>query len=284
MAILFAETYTRGRNGYSSKSAGGCKKAPIQKLGSWKWAGLGFVSLVSLVSIGIPIAVLSYWLVRGLAAGERVEALWSSMGNSIYASLLAAVVCVAAAIPVAILSVRYPSRFSFMVERASYMGFALPGVVVALALVYFGSNYALPLYQTLAMLVFAYAILFLPPAIGAIRAQLLQIDPKLEEAARGLGLSPARVFLCVTLPLIKSGVLAGGALVFLITMKELPATLLMGPIGFETLATSVWSASEAAYFAKAAFPALLLILLSSVPMAVLVLADKGDRVLERAKK
>ena len=161
----------------------------------------------------------------------------------------------------------------------------MPGVVVALALVYFGANYALPLYQTLAMLVFAYAILFLPPAVGAIRAQLLQIDPRVEEAARGLGLSPPRVFLSVTLPLIRSGVLAGGALVFLITMKELPATLLLGPIGFKTLATSVWGASEAAFFAKAALPALLLVLLSSVPMALLVLADKGrDQTLQRAKR
>ena len=177
-------------------------------------------------------------------------------------------VCVAAAVPVAILSVRYPGRLSSLVERFSYVGFALPGVVVALALVFFGSNYALPLYQTLAMLIFAYAILFLPPAIGAIRAQLVQIDPKVEEAAQGLGLSPPRVFLSVTLPLIKGGVLAGGALVFLITMKELPATLLLGPIGFETLSTAVWNASEAAFFAKAAFPALMLVLLSSVPMAL----------------
>ena len=72
---------------------------------------------------------------------------------------------------------------------------------------------------------------------------------------------------------------------FLITMKELPATLLLGPIGFKTLATSVWGASEAAFFAKAALPALLLVLLSSVPMALLVLADKGrDQTLQRAKR
>ena len=89
----------------------------------------------------------------------------------------------------------------------------------------------------------------------------------------------------MTLPLVRSGVLAGAALVFLITMKELPATLLLGPIGFKTLATSVWSASEAAFFARAALPALMLVLLSSVPMALLVLADKGaDQTLQKAKK
>ena len=285
VGILLTDACTRGRSRYASKGAGGSKRTPLVRLGGWKWAGLGFCSLLSLLSLGVPVAVLSYWLVRGLAAGERFGSVWEAAVNSIYASGLAAVVCVLAAVPVALLSVRYPSRFSFLVERSSYLGFALPGVVVALALVYFGANYALPLYQTLAMLVFAYAILFLPPAVGAIRAQLLQIDPKMEEAARSLGLSPARVFLTVTLPLIRSGVLAGAALVFLITMKELPATLLLGPIGFKTLATSVWSASEAAFFARAALPALLLVLLSSVPMAVLVLADGGgDRTLQRVRK
>ncbi len=285
LAILLFDSYTRGLARYSSKGVGGKKRTPMVRLGRWKWVGVGFCSLVGLVSIGMPLSVLSYWLVRGLAAGEQISSFWGTAANSVYVSLLAAVVCVIAAVPVAMLSARYPSRFSSMVERFSYLGFALPGVVVALALVYFGANYALPLYQTLAMLIFAYAILFLPPAVGAIRAQLLQIDPRVEEAARGLGLSPPRVFLSVTLPLIRSGVLAGGALVFLITMKELPATLLLGPIGFKTLATSVWGASEAAFFAKAALPALLLVLLSSVPMALLVLADKGrDQTLQRAKR
>ena len=156
---------------------------------------------------------------------------------------------------------------------------------MALALVFFGANYVSPVYQTLGLLVLAYMILFLPPALGAIRAQLLQVDPRMEEAARGLGLSPLRAFISVTFPLIRGGMLAGAALVFLITMKELPATLILGPIGFETLATKVWGASEAAFFAEAALPALLLILLSSVPMALLILSDRGsDRVLLRAKK
>ena len=285
VGILLTDACSRGRSRYTSKGAGGKKRTPMVQLGGWRWVGFGFCSVISLLSLGVPMAVLTYWLVRGLAAGERLGLVWEAALNSIYASGLAAVVCVAAAVPVALLSVRYPSRFSFLVERFSYLGFALPGVVVALALVYFGANYATPLYQTLAMLVFAYAILFLPPAIGAIRAQLIQIDPKVEEAARSLGLSPARVFLTVTLPLVKSGILAGAALVFLITMKELPATLLLGPIGFKTLATSVWSASEAAFFARAALPALLLILLSSAPMASLVFADGGgDRTLQRVRK
>ena len=216
LAILLFDSYTRGHRPLLEQ---GCGRQETHSNGeSWQVEVDRHRVLLSRRAGEHWHAPLGPLLLAGqgnLAAGERISSFWGTAANSVYVSLLAAVVCVIAAVPVAMLSVRYPSRFSSMVERFSYLGFALPGVVVALALVYFGANYALPLYQTLAMLIFAYAILFLPPAVGAIRAQLLQIDPRVEEAARGLGLSPPRVFLSVTLPLIRSGVLAGGALVFL---------------------------------------------------------------------
>lgn len=124
------------------------------------------------------------------------------------------------------------------------------------------------------MLIFAYAVLFFPVALGSVRSALLQISPRLEDAARGLGHNPLRVMTRVTLPLMRSGVLMGAALVFLLTMKELPATLILGPLGFQTLATSVWSASTEAFFAQAAAPALMIILMSSIPMTFLVMRDK----------
>jgi iron(III) transport system permease protein len=121
------------------------------------------------------------------------------------------------------------------------------------------------------MLIFAYVVLFLPQAVGAVQASLLQVHPNLEEAGRSLGLDPIYVFRRITLPLVRPGIGAGIALVFLTTMKELPATLILSPLGFNTLATSVWGAVSEAFFARAAAPALLLILLSSVPMALLTL-------------
>jgi iron(III) transport system permease protein len=80
----------------------------------------------------------------------------------------------------------------------------------------------------------------------------------------------------VTAPLAGSGILAGAALVFLTTMKELPATLLLGPTGFETLATRVWGATSEAFFARAAAPALLLVGISAVPLYLLVIRE-GSR-------
>ena len=96
----------------------------------------------------------------------------------------------------------------------------------------------------------------------------------MEEAARGLGWTPLRVFSSITLPLVRPGIISGAALVFLLTMKELPATLILSPIGFQTLATSIWSAASEAFFAQAAAPALLLILTSSVPLAFLLLRSR----------
>lgn len=112
--------------------------------------------------------------------------------------------------------------------------------------------------------------------MGATRSSLLQVSPRLEEAARSLGRTPLQTLTAVTLPLVRPGILAGAGLVFLTTMKELPATLLLSPIGFRTLATSVWAATSEGSFVMAAFPALLLILLSSVPMALLIIREKRN--------
>ena len=147
-------------------------------------------------------------------------------------------------------------------------------LVIALALVFFGAQYARPLYQTLPMLLAAYLILFIPQAIGTVRTSLLQLPRSLEEAGRSLGYSSTGVFHRITLPLVQPGVLAGGALVFLTCMKELPTTLLLSPTGYNILATTVWSAISEVFFARAAAPALLLILLSSVPLAILTLREK----------
>ncbi|MBI4447289.1 MAG: iron ABC transporter permease [Acidobacteria bacterium] len=274
VVILFLEFRTRGKSQYHRAAASVSRSPTYVKLGRWRWPALGFCALVVLTALVMPVSILSYWLVRGFSAGE---VLWQTTGyalNSAYVSGLAAAVTAMAAISIAILDVRYPSLFSRLLERVTYIGFALPGIVIALALVFFGANYATPIYQTLVLLVFAYAVLFLPQAVGSIRSSLLQVSPRLEEAARSLGRTPLQTLAAVTLPLVRPGILAGAGLVFLTTMKELPATLLLSPIGFKTLATSIWSATSEGLFARAAFPAILLILLSSVPMAFLIIREK----------
>ena len=177
---------------------------------------------------------------------------------------------------VAILALRYPSRASRGLERAAYLANALPGIAIALALVFFAARYLPSVYQTLALLVFAYAVRFLPQALSGAESALQRVDPRLEEAARGLGRGRLATLAAVTVPLARPGLLAGAALVFLSAMKELPATLLLRPIGFETLATEVWTLAQVGAYSRAALPALVLIALS-LPVLALVSAESRTR-------
>jgi iron(III) transport system permease protein len=270
LLILTIEARMRGKARYYRSSSGALRRPARVRLGRWQGPALAFCGLITAVGVVLPLAVIAFWLVRGLLSGEELRLGWEIVVNSISASGLAALVAVLAAIPVAVLSVRFPGRFTRSLERTAYVGYALPGIVLALALVFFGANYATILYQTLAMLVFAYVIRFLPQATGSTRASLLQISPRLEEAARNLGRSPMQVLTSITGPLLKPGLLTGLALVFLTGMKELPATLLLGPTGFNTLATRIWAATEEAFFARAAAPALLLVLVSAISIWIIL--------------
>ena len=166
---------------------------------------------VILFSMVLPISVLVYWVVNGASAGEPLGFEWSAAWNSppSNVSAIAAAVTVAAALAVAVLAVRHPGPIASVCERITYVGFALPGIAVALALVFFAIRYAIPLYQTLGLLVFAYVVLFLSPAIGSVRGSLLQVNPRVEEAARSLGRRPIQVIAEVTLPLVRPGLVSG---------------------------------------------------------------------------
>jgi iron(III) transport system permease protein len=278
LIILAFEARMYGRAHYAQDSRGVSRPPRAMSLGRWRWPALLFCAVIVFFSLLLPASVLLYWLARGLRAGETLSTLGSATWNSLAASGAGAVATVLAALPVAILVVRRPGRISRALERLTYSAFALPGIAVALALVFFGVNYALFLYQTFPMLILAYGILFLPQAAGALRTALLQVHPSLEEIARSLGRRPDQVFLTITAPLIRPGFVAGASLVFLTAMKELPATLILAPIGFKTLAIDVWSAVSEAFFARAAAPALLIVLMSSLPLALFTLREqKVDR-------
>jgi iron(III) transport system permease protein len=274
--VLYLEYRVSARSMRIASASTGAAPAQV-RLGRWRWPALLFCALVVGLALVLPMGVLLFWLVRGLTAGEPIGSLWQHTWASFSVSSLAAVATFVAALPLVYLAVRRPSWFGNLLNALTNLAYALPGIVIALALVFFGANYALPLYQTLPMLILAYVILFLPQATAALRASLQRIHPHLEEAARNLGASPFAVLRRVTLPLLRPGIGAAIGLVFLTVMKELPATLILAPIGFRTLATSVWSFISEAFFARAAAPALLLILTSSLPMAFLVLQDeKGN--------
>jgi iron(III) transport system permease protein len=277
--VLVLELRMRGRAlaRYHRTDAGAARRPRPVALGRWRWPALGFCSLAVGFALVVPIAVLVYWAARAFARTEPVDWTWGPVIGSVAVSLAAATAAVVATLPVAILAVRYRSGWTVALERLSYAGNALPGIVIALALVFFAANFATPIYQTTVLLVFAYVVRFFPQALAGSHSALVRVSPRLEEAARGLGRKPGEVFARVTAPLLAPGLLTGGALVFLSTMKELPATLLLRPIGFETLATEIWKYTSVASYSRAALPALVLIAVSA-PIVYLLGVRSGSEI------
>jgi iron(III) transport system permease protein len=269
--VLVLESRWRRGARYFRSAPGAARRAPRVALGRWRWPALAFSSAVVGLFLVVPTAVLVYWAARG----TPLAAEWRAAFNSVFASAVAAGAAVVAVLPVALLARRSRAGWTRVLERLAFAPNALPGIVVALSLVFFAARYGGPLYQTLALLLFAYVVRFFPQALAGAGSALDAVSPRLEEAARGLGRGPLGAFGAVTFPLARSGLAAGAALVFLSTMKELPATLLLRPIGFETLATEIWKYTQVAAYSEAAPPALLLIALSA-PF-VWALAARGER-------
>ena len=160
-----------------------------------------------------------------------------------------------------------------MLDIMAYIGFGLPGISVALGLTFGFTQFISMLHQSFLVLFIGYIVLFIAPVLGSMKASLLQISPTFEEAARSLGANRLKAMWSVTIPLILPSIIAGFATVFLLTIKELPVTLILSPIGFSTLATSSWMSVSEAYMTEAALSGLLMIGLASLPVALLIWID-----------
>lgn len=273
LVIIWGEERTRGSASYFShrpnRHATPRHLSPMGRI-----AATGALGVIVIAGLVLPVTVLVSWVAEGSRSRAGTGVDWAAVGGSLLGSSLAAVVAMAAAIPVVVLAVRYRSRASAWLERSVFVAFSLPHITVAIAVVFFSVRYLGPFYQSLTVLVVVYASVFLAQATGSTKASLLQVDPAVEEASRGLGRGSWTTLRSITIPLVRPGLLAGGALVFLTTMKELPATLLLRPTGFDTLAVDVWSAANELLYAKAAASALVLLAISAVPMYFLVLRQK----------
>ena len=270
LAVTAIVLLFEARVGQDDGGAGGAGGTPF-RLGRWRWPAVGGLATVAVVTLVVPVAIFGRWAVS--ASGTAMPSLAFELEyavNSVYLSSLAAVVAAGFAIPVGYLSARSDGLVGRFAERATYVGFAVPGIVIGLALVFLGSQYAPWVYRTVPLLVFAYVVRFLPQVVGSTRSAVLQVDDRLLEAARTLNENSMGAFRRVTLPLIAPGVIAGTMLVFLTSMKELPATLMLQPIGMETLATIIWSAHSSLYYRYAALPALILVVVSGLSMLIVL--------------
>jgi len=265
LAMVFVWWEGRLRDGrhYSRVGTGTPRQREPVRLGAWRYPALGFVAVVILAALGLPLVVMGFWL--SLApVWPAVPGLLSAFGASLSAAVPAALLAGVLALPVALLAVRYPSPLASLVDRAAFVGYAIPPLAFALAMVFLSLRSAPFLYQTLTLLVIAYALSFLALALGPIRSALYQVRPAMEETARSLGYSRLRTFLFVLVPMLRHGVLAGMILVFVIAMKELPIAFLLAPTGFQTLPVSLFSRTSEGMLIAAAPYAAAIVLFSGV--------------------
>ena len=276
LTLLFLLLAYRARGaGRFEQTGAGFARESVRGLGGWRWPLFAAVAALLGLALLLPLARLATWtwdVMPGQDLAEYAGWVW----NSLTVSVLAASVAVACAVPVAlVLARRGRGAGGLAIGSLAQAGYALPGVIVALALVAISTRWADPLYGTLALLVAAFVIRFLPQAIQGEEAGLQQIGPGLAEAARSLGASRAAAFRRVVVPLLAPSLTAAWAVVFLTSIKELPATLVLRPLGFDTLPVRVWTPARDGLYADAGPPALALVLASIVPLYVLLVRRRG---------
>ena len=260
LVILFGEQKSRGRVRNFEPHSG--KRIRIRVQGRFGFA-VGLMALAAL-GIGVPVAALVRWSVVGSSRAE-LERLLEAILTTIGYSLIAGALITVFALAITLVTVRYKSKLAAPIETGVWIGHALPGIVVALSLVFLGANLLPGIYQSVWIVIIAYVVLFLPNGMAGIRNPVSQIPVALDEVGRSLGQSRLQILRRITLPIVSPGVMAAFALVTLTVMKELPATLLLRPTGVDTLATRLWALTDASSYAAAAPYGLLLFLLGGIP-------------------
>ncbi len=262
LLLLITELRLRGHHRYARIGSGSRRTSVRRKLGRQTAPALLAMIVLVVLSLGIPMGSLGRWLVLGSSTAFPVGDLLATGATSVGLASAAAIGTTLIALPVAWLAVRHRSPVTTGLERSTYFGNALPGIVVALALVTVSLRFVPSVYQTVWLLLGAYAIVSLPRAMISVKAAMMLAPPVLEDVAHALGDGPARTFWRVTVPLIAPGLGVSAALVFLAIVNELTATLLLAPIGTRTLATEFWSNSSSIAYGAAAPYAALMVLIS----------------------
>ncbi len=255
------------------------RRPVVYRLGRWRWPAFGLVAASALLSVGAPLGALADWASSGFRPGARrltvsKEQIVEATVNTLEASTITAVVALAAVLPIAFLLGRYRSRVGSIANGVVVATFALPGILIALSLTFWTirAGFAHDLfYNTMALLIFAYVVRFGSLAMGVTLVSVRAVPRRLDDVARSLGAGGMRRLRTVDLPWMLPGLLAGGGLVLLSTMKELPISLIVAPIGFPTLTTRIFNSFEDSFVAEAGLMALVLVAMSSLLTWLLVL-------------
>lgn len=245
---------------------------------------LSTLTILTIAIYGVLAVVLPFYVLisrylqnpGAVAIADLVSAALSTISVAGLGAFFAFLI----SLPLAFLATQGASGFSAISGKVILAAHSLPGVVVGLALVSFGSRLG-PLYQSIFLLAFAYAVLFLAKSVASTADSLALVSPQLREVASTLGKSRSRVALEVVFPIALPNIALGVLLVFLTAMKELPATLMLRPTGMETLATEIWSFASISRFNDAAPYALLLVIIAAIPTFILTIPRTAKNELEQ---
>jgi iron(III) transport system permease protein len=269
--LLASEDTVRGHGRAARLGAGAARELRPLPLGRLRPVAFGGLGLLVGLALGVPVgAIVSLLLQGGSSTLPASASLPEATLNTFGYAAAAGVVATLAAVPIALLSVRFPRRRVLGLERSNLVVLAVPGLVIALSLAYVTEHFLQGrFYQTSPLLVLTYAIMFFPLAVVSVRAAVARAPVGLEEVAGSLGVSRRSVVWRVTLPLMGPGLIAAFALVFLETATELTATLVLHPTNVQTLATQFWAYESNVSYYQAAPYAAVMVLIAAVPGYVL---------------
>jgi iron(III) transport system permease protein len=236
---------------------------------------IGAIALYAFNAVVIPFYVLISRFLSNQVAIDWVD-LFTAAISTVSVAALGALIALVMSAPLGIVLSGPSTRVGSIAQRIITVGHGLPGVVVGLAVVSIGSKLG-ALYQTTFLLAFAYALLFLAKSVASMSSSLSRVPNSVKDVASTLGMNQWMVIKRVVAPIAAPGIGLGTVLVFLTAMKELPATLMLRPTGFETLATQIWSSASINRFNEAAPYALILVLIAALPTFLISRPDKADR-------
>lgn len=294
LLLVLLERGLRGRARFVQSQRRGPGVVAVRLPGARGAAAAAACGLVVAVAFAVPVGRLALWALD-IAAGQGAVADFPEvLANSLSLAAAAALSTTALGVTLAYASRLRPTPVVRVATQFAAMGYALPGAVIAvgvlgpvalgdhalaaLAEAVSGGPARLVLTGSAAALLFAYAVRFLAVSLHTVDAGLVRIAPSLDDAARSLGARGAGVVRRVHLPLMRGSLLTAAILVFVETMKEMPATLLLRPFGFDTLAVVVWERTAESLWAEAAVPALVIVAAGLLPVFLaLRLSGRHDR-------
>lgn len=268
VVLVTAEGRVRG-NGLARLGSGSARDGRPLPLGRARLVALGGVIALAAWALAFPAWRIGTWVARSTTENTRWADVVAPLLTTVRFAALAALATILLAMPVGIIAARFPTRSVRILERSTYVAHALPGIVIAIAMVFVGVRLLKPWYLETPLLVLSYVVLFLPLAVGGVRTAVEQTPRRFDEAARSLGSTQNGVLRRIIVPLALPGVGSGAALVMLTAMKELPVTLILRPAGTDTLSTRLWNLTAVSDYADAAPYAVAIVVFASIPTALL---------------